>query len=188
VESVINALEKHDLDRLIVVIIFIYQVAVFCSCSSANNDSSENDDTNRNNISVPEHYLSELLSDNHIVANPGDTVNLTASGSYSFDWSLLLVPNGSNSTLSNNTSSNTSMTLDIEGVYYVEVNAYLGETYAGSDYAIISTASVIHYVRQGVTGSNDGSNWTNAYTSLPAKLIRGHTYYIAQTVRKRRCT
>jgi uncharacterized membrane protein len=102
---------------IIVVIIFIYQAAAFCSCSSTNNDSSENDDANRNNISVPEHYLSELLSDNHIVANPGDTVNLTANGSYSFDWSLLLVPNGSNSTLSNNTSSNTSMTLDIEGVY-----------------------------------------------------------------------
>ncbi len=35
------------------------------------------------------------------------------------------------------------------------------------------------YVRQGATGSNNGTDWTNAYTSLPITLIRGDTYYIA---------
>lgn len=35
------------------------------------------------------------------------------------------------------------------------------------------------YVRAGATGFNNGSDWTNAYTSLPATLIRGNTYYIA---------
>jgi hypothetical protein len=36
-----------------------------------------------------------------------------------------------------------------------------------------------HYVRAGATGRNDGADWNNAWTSLPANLIRGDTYYIA---------
>ena len=36
-----------------------------------------------------------------------------------------------------------------------------------------------HYVRSGASGNNSGSDWTNAYTSLPSSLIRGDTYYIA---------
>jgi hypothetical protein len=36
-----------------------------------------------------------------------------------------------------------------------------------------------HYVRAGADGRNDGSDWANAYTQLPSKLIRGEVYYIA---------
>jgi hypothetical protein len=36
-----------------------------------------------------------------------------------------------------------------------------------------------HYVREGATGTADGSDWTNAWTDLPASLTRGDTYYIA---------
>jgi len=36
-----------------------------------------------------------------------------------------------------------------------------------------------HYIRQGATGSNTGTDWTNAWTALPAALFRGDTYYIA---------
>jgi hypothetical protein len=36
-----------------------------------------------------------------------------------------------------------------------------------------------YYVRAGATGANNGLDWTNAYTSLPATLTRGNTYYIA---------
>jgi hypothetical protein len=39
--------------------------------------------------------------------------------------------------------------------------------------------SAAKYVRAGATGSNNGNDWTNAYTSLPATLTRGETYYIA---------
>jgi hypothetical protein len=35
------------------------------------------------------------------------------------------------------------------------------------------------YVRAGATGIADGSDWTNAYTALPATLIRGDTYLMA---------
>ena len=35
------------------------------------------------------------------------------------------------------------------------------------------------YVRAGATGSKNGSDWTNAYTDLPASLTRGATYYVA---------
>jgi hypothetical protein len=36
-----------------------------------------------------------------------------------------------------------------------------------------------HYVRAGASGTGSGADWTNAYTSLPATLVRGDTYYIA---------
>lgn len=35
------------------------------------------------------------------------------------------------------------------------------------------------FVRQGASGTGSGSDWTNAYTTLPATLQRGDTYYIA---------
>lgn len=36
-----------------------------------------------------------------------------------------------------------------------------------------------HYVYSGATGLATGNDWTNAYTALPAALVRGDTYYIA---------
>ena len=36
-----------------------------------------------------------------------------------------------------------------------------------------------HYVRAGATGSADGTDWTNAFTDLPATLTRGDTYFVA---------
>lgn len=35
------------------------------------------------------------------------------------------------------------------------------------------------YVRVGAGGSNNGTSWTNAFTSIPATLVRGCTYYLA---------
>ncbi len=35
-----------------------------------------------------------------------------------------------------------------------------------------------HYVRSGASGSNNGTDWTNAYTALPSSFVRGDTYYI----------
>ena len=35
------------------------------------------------------------------------------------------------------------------------------------------------YVRAGATGSNNGVDWINAYTNLPASLVRGNTYVLA---------
>lgn len=37
------------------------------------------------------------------------------------------------------------------------------------------------YIRQGAGGANNGTDWTNAYTSIPASLTRGDTYYVADT-------
>lgn len=35
------------------------------------------------------------------------------------------------------------------------------------------------YVRAGATGAATGDDWTNAFTSLPTKLVRGKVYFIA---------
>lgn len=39
-----------------------------------------------------------------------------------------------------------------------------------------------HYVRAAATGSNDGTDWLNAWTQLPPSLNRGDTYLIADGV------
>ncbi len=153
--------------KLTFILIFISQVVICCSGSEIEKQSNPTD------ISVPEHFLSEFISDNHIIANVGDNIDLTANGPYSFEWSLLSIPELSTSALSNETSPNSSINIDAEGFYYIEVDAYNGDAYIGSDYANISTAPVIHYVREDAGGGNDGSDWTNAYTSLPADLSRG---------------
>jgi hypothetical protein len=36
-----------------------------------------------------------------------------------------------------------------------------------------------YYVRAGATGSNNGSDWSNAYAALPTTLLRDSVYYIA---------
>src|SRR5687768_17254029 len=46
-------------------------------------------------------------------------------------------------------------------------------------FAASAALAADRYVRQGATGSGNGSDWTNAYTSLPASLVRGDTYYVA---------
>lgn len=43
----------------------------------------------------------------------------------------------------------------------------------------VSTEAANHYVRAGASGSADGDDWTNAYTTLPSNFTRGDTYYIA---------
>ena len=40
-------------------------------------------------------------------------------------------------------------------------------------------AQQVFCVRAGATGSGNGSDWNNAYPSLPGNLQRGATYYIA---------
>ena len=41
------------------------------------------------------------------------------------------------------------------------------------------TLAANHYIRAGASGSNNGSNWTNAWTALPSTMQRGDTYYVA---------
>jgi hypothetical protein len=36
-----------------------------------------------------------------------------------------------------------------------------------------------HYICAGASGANDGTSWANAFTDIPATLVRGDTYYIA---------
>jgi hypothetical protein len=40
-------------------------------------------------------------------------------------------------------------------------------------------AQSTYYVRPGATGANNGSDWSNAFSSLPSALIRGARYFLA---------
>jgi hypothetical protein len=67
--------------------------------------------------------------------------------------------------------------------YYYRIISYNGA--GNSNYSNVATATTVasdqtyHYVRSDATGGNNGSDWTNAWTQLPATLTRGHCYYIA---------
>ncbi|OAI45941.1 hypothetical protein AYO43_07270 [Nitrospira sp. SCGC AG-212-E16] len=43
----------------------------------------------------------------------------------------------------------------------------------------LSAEAANHFVRAGASGSANGSDWANAYTTLPSTLTRGDTYYVA---------
>lgn len=43
----------------------------------------------------------------------------------------------------------------------------------------VATAQSSFYVRAGATGSNNGSDWANAFTALPSALQRNGIYYVA---------
>lgn len=43
----------------------------------------------------------------------------------------------------------------------------------------LADSGVNYYVRAGAAGTGSGADWTNAYTALPATLVRGASYYIA---------
>jgi hypothetical protein len=57
---------------------------------------------------------------------------------------------------------------------YGVVVSVLGFFYSG---AVLRAAN--YYVRAGATGTSNGSDWINAYPTLPATLLRGSTYYVA---------
>ena len=42
-----------------------------------------------------------------------------------------------------------------------------------------SALAATHYVRAGANGNGSGSDWANAYSSVPNSLVRGDTYYVA---------
>jgi hypothetical protein len=45
---------------------------------------------------------------------------------------------------------------------------FIGQTFAAD-----------HYIRAGATGTNNGNDWTNAFSTFPSSYTRGDTYYIA---------
>ena len=43
----------------------------------------------------------------------------------------------------------------------------------------VTIAAQTYHIRTGASGNGDGSNWTNAFTTIPTSFGRGDTYYIA---------
>lgn len=149
--------------------------------SSTNNNTDPTNNNSTNSILDTE----DSIMPEHSIANVGSAINLqynaiaaNANPSYSYAWQLLYRPANSTAGL-NAAASTATLTPDAEGYYIVRLTITNNGASVGTFYAYIGTPSVVHYVRAGAAGANNGSDWTNAWTSLPAALVRGHTYYVA---------
>ncbi len=132
-------------------------------------------------------HFSEYITPEHTITTVGTTVNLSCvpaitSPLYTYNWQLLVRPAGSAASLTGITTSTTSLTPDVDGYYVIQLTFYRNGKVVGTHYAYIGTPSVVHYIYDSAAGANTGADWTNAWTSLPATLIRGHTYYIADGI------
>jgi hypothetical protein len=74
--------------------------------------------------------------------------------------------------------SRTLIQYDVNGCGVNNISFYEYRQTESCIYEIFNVQNSL-YVREGATGSNNGSDWNNAYTNLPATLIRGFTYYFA---------
>jgi hypothetical protein len=74
--------------------------------------------------------------------------------------------------------SRTLIQYDVNGCGVNNISFYDYRQTESCIYEIFNVQNSL-YVREGATGSNNGSDWNNAYTNLPATLIRGFTYYFA---------
>lgn len=87
----------------------------------------------------------------------GNTGTLVKTGSYWSGW---------------NTAA------DGSGTTYITGSTFSMPAANTTLYALWVAATTV-YVRDGASGGDDGTDWTNAYDDLPAVLTRGATYYIA---------
>jgi hypothetical protein len=62
--------------------------------------------------------------------------------------------------------------------YIICIFIFCGAVFASLQLDATSANAANLYVRAGATGSQNGSDWSNAYPLLPSTLIRGNTYYI----------
>jgi hypothetical protein len=62
-----------------------------------------------------------------------------------------------------------------KSIFILQLVVILSMLLSGVSYVLAAD----HCVRASATGRGDGSSWTDAYTSLPASLVRGDTYYIS---------
>ncbi|MBN2040391.1 MAG: hypothetical protein JW864_10135 [Spirochaetes bacterium] len=130
-----------------------------------------------------------LIENNHVIlnySNPDSTTDKVATFNTryveftaTYTWSILDKPDGASPQISGTNSDTASVTIDTNGFYVIMLNIRDSNNNEKTEYAYISTLSTLRYVRDGATGSNDGSDWANAYNDLPATLERGCTYFVA---------
>lgn len=109
-------------------------------------------------------------------------ISITSGQKY---WIALLAPVGYGSVYFRDLSSGGGDTVSSSQTNLTSMPSTwtTGTHYANSPASVYLTANTAPvntvYVRSGATGRNDGTDWTNAYTNLPASLVRGSTYYLA---------
>lgn len=135
---------------------------------------------------APSSHEESIITPEHRIVTIGSAVILTAAPSFaenghpcSYGWQLLHKPAGSKAALAKAGGATASLTPDREGFYIVKLVITRDNKQVAVEYAYIGTPSVVHYVRAGAAGANSGADWHNAWNALPARLERGHTYYVA---------
>ncbi len=128
--------------------------------------------------------ITEYITPEHSIAAVGTTVHLACvpaitNPPYTYNWQLLVRPAASTASLTETTTSITSLLLDSNGYYIIQLTLYRNGLPVGTHYAYVGTPSVVHYVNDNAAAGGNGAGWATAWRSLPATLSRGHTYYIA---------
>jgi hypothetical protein len=128
----------------------------------------------------------DVITPQHSITDVGSSINLNCNNNvtngdtaYSFNWQIMNSPTGSTAVLGGASTPTASLSPDKEGYYIIKLILSKDAVMVGTYYAYVGTLSVCHYIYSGATGSATGTDWTNAWTKLPATLTRGHTYYIA---------
>lgn len=155
------------------IIYYVIFILILSTCKAAPEISETPPATAE--LIIPEHTITGINTTVNLQCDPQITESNSADR---YEWQLIK-PEGSEASLTAD-QSNASVTLDdTEGYYIIKLTIYKNDACTGINYAYIGTPSVVHYIRAGATGADTGTDWTNAWKELPADLVRGHTYYIA---------
>ena len=99
--------------------------------------------------------------------------------SASTGWTTIITPT---LTATINTNINTTVGTHTFYAWVKDRNNNVSNVFAGRTVDVTSNpvcSGTCKYIRPGATGTATGSDWTNAYTSIPTTLTRGTTYYLA---------
>ena len=145
------------------------------------------------NVAETDHFPVAQPDSATVDQNGSTAINLLSNDSGLEDGlaSLTVISNSTHGTLQVNSDNTISYVPDANFYGSDSFTYQIADTDGDTDNALVSitvncvvNCSVItptntFYVREGSSGNNDGSDWSNAFVQLPNVLVRGATYLVA---------